>query len=73
MQVLTLSREQFSEQLGNLSQLRNLWRIEALRRVPMLSGLPFSQLTRLANKMTSLTFKAGTTVIAQVRLVDQRC
>jgi len=33
LQVLCLSRKQFSAMLGNLSQLRSVWRLEALRKV----------------------------------------
>ncbi|GFH26778.1 predicted protein [Haematococcus lacustris] len=31
--ALTLSRDQFSALLGNLSQLRNVWRLDILRKV----------------------------------------
>jgi len=32
-QVLTLSRDQFTEILGSLQELKNTWRLEALRKV----------------------------------------
>jgi hypothetical protein len=33
VQVLSLSSKQFNLMLGNLSQLKSVWRLEALRKV----------------------------------------
>lgn len=38
--MLTLRRDAFHQLLGRLDTLRNMWRFEALRRVPLLRGLP---------------------------------
>lgn len=60
-QVLTLSRDQFTALLGSLDHLRTVWRVEALRRVPLLRELSSKQLHHLAG------------VLAQVRLRRTVC
>lgn len=68
-QVLTLSRDQFTALLGNLSQLRSVWRLEALRKVPLLATLPPAALDRLADKLEQVYLKSNTEVIKQVSTV----
>lgn len=50
-QVLTLSRDQFNALLGNLSQLRHVWRIETLRKASAAEAvLPWSTAERLTGR-----------------------
>jgi hypothetical protein len=65
---LVLSREQFQLQLGNLSQLRSMWRFEALRRVPLLCTLKHDLMSKLAEGLVSEKFSAGQDVIREVRI-----
>lgn len=64
-QVLTLSREAFVSQLGHLAELRTVWRVEALRRVPLLRELPPDTLTKMAECMTATTVGVGHDIIKQ--------
>lgn len=66
MQTLTLSRDQFTSLLGGLGQLRTVWRLEALRRVPLFSGLSQDVLNRLASVLQPVYLKAGQNAITQV-------
>ncbi|GLI69549.1 hypothetical protein VaNZ11_014092 [Volvox africanus] len=69
--VLTLSREQFTKLLGNLTQMRSLWRFEALKKVPLLSALDTTTRSSLANALRSVSFKAGEDVIRQGDIGDR--
>ncbi|KAL6754149.1 putative cGMP-dependent protein kinase [Haematococcus lacustris] len=69
--ALTLSRDQFSALLGNLSQLRNVWRLDILRKVPLLAGLDPKQLNQLAHALQPLAVKSGDTVITQGEVGDK--
>ena len=46
--LLCLHREDFNRTLGKLDEIRLMWRMEALLRVPVLRALNHSQLLRLA-------------------------
>ncbi|KAF5835635.1 putative cGMP-dependent protein kinase [Dunaliella salina] len=64
-QVLTLSRKQFNAMLGNLSELKSVWCLETLRKVPLLKGLENATLVKLATVMHQFAVKAGEAVIKQ--------
>lgn len=63
--ALGLSRDQFDALLGNLTQLRHVWRFEALRKVPLFAGIDAKMRGALAAAMTAQAFKAGEEVIKQ--------
>jgi hypothetical protein len=64
--VLTLGRAAFTALLGSLSDLRNVWRFEALRRVPLFDRLTDEQRSALAAAMTQVVCRKGDTVVKQV-------
>lgn len=66
--MLTLSRDAFHSLLGRLDTLRHMWRFEALRRVPLLRGLPDKARGELSAALGQLAVSKGDAVVTQVRL-----
>ena len=64
-QVLSLHRDAFHSLLGRLDTLRHMWRFEALRRVPLLQGLPDKARAELAAALSQLTVPRGAAVVTQ--------
>ncbi|KAI8463719.1 MAG: putative cGMP-dependent protein kinase [Monoraphidium minutum] len=64
-QVLTLHRDAFHTLLGRLDTLRHMWRFEALRRVPLLRGLPDKARAELAAALTQLVVPKGAAAVTQ--------
>ncbi|KAG2497546.1 hypothetical protein HYH03_004293 [Edaphochlamys debaryana] len=69
--ALSLSREQFTRLLGNLATLRNVWRFEALRKVPLLASIEPSTRAQLAAALKPVSYKAGDDVIKQGDIGDK--
>lgn len=63
--VLACTREDFDAHLGSLAEIRNMWRFEALRKVPLLAGLTQAQRLALCNAFVQRHFSAGSTVVAK--------
>ena len=61
--ALACTKEVFDAQLGSLYEIRNMWRYEALSKVPLLSGLSQQQRLQLSGAFTMREFKAGETVV----------
>lgn len=62
LQCYTLERQVFMDLLG---PIQDVWRLEALRKVPMLYNLRERQLVELAQRMTAESFTAGQLVFRQ--------
>ncbi|KXZ43473.1 hypothetical protein GPECTOR_89g493 [Gonium pectorale] len=69
--VLTLSRDQFTHLLGNLATLRNVWRFEALKKVPLLSAIDAATRASLAGALRPVSFQVGADVIRQGDIGDR--
>ncbi|GLC68711.1 cGMP-dependent protein kinase [Pleodorina starrii] len=69
--VLTLSRDEFTRLLGNLSQLRSVWRLEALKKVPLLTALDAATRSSLAAALRSVNFSSSEDVIRQGDIGDR--
>jgi len=52
--------------LGELSQLRHMWRFEALRRVPLLSPLTNEVKAKLCSILKQQSYPASSEIITQV-------
>ena len=63
--ALACTREDFDKHLGSLAEIRNMWRFEALRKVPLLAGLSQAQRLALCNAFAPRQFAAGATVVAK--------
>ena len=61
--VLFCSKESFERHLGSLSEIRNLWRFETLRKVPLFSDLTQEQKLALANAFETVTFASHEIVV----------
>ncbi|MEW5303042.1 MAG: hypothetical protein WDW36_005773 [Sanguina aurantia] len=70
-EVLMLHRDQFTKLLGNLTDLRHVWQLEVLKKVPLLASLNALQRTALANALVSVNFAAGAAVITQGEAGDR--
>eukprot|EP00955_Chlamydomonas_euryale_P112304 366124-Chlamydomonas_euryale.AAC.5 len=64
-QVLVMSREQFNAELGDLGQMRSVWRFEVLRRVPLLNELEPAVLGELSQALETHEFKPGQDVVVE--------
>jgi hypothetical protein len=71
--VLTLRREAFHQLLGRLDTLRHMWRFEALRRVPLLRGLPDKKRAELAAALSQLAVPKGSAAVTQVGARSASC
>ncbi|PNW85942.1 hypothetical protein CHLRE_03g199050v5 [Chlamydomonas reinhardtii] len=69
--VLMLSRDVFTRLLGNLATLRNVWRFEALKKVPLLGAVDAGVRARLAAALKPTSFRAGDEVIRQGDIGDR--
>lgn len=69
LKVLSLHRDDFHKLLGRLDTLRHMWRFEALRRVPLLRGLPDKARAELAAALSQLTVPRGAAVVTQAGLL----
>ncbi|KAG1665295.1 hypothetical protein FOA52_015872 [Chlamydomonas sp. UWO 241] len=63
--VLVLSREMFTSLLGDLGQMRAVWRFEVLRRVPLLNELDAASLGQLAQALEAEDFEPGQDIIKE--------
>ncbi|GAX72756.1 hypothetical protein CEUSTIGMA_g212.t1 [Chlamydomonas eustigma] len=70
-EVLVMSRDLFQRNLGNLTQLRHVWRFEALRRVPLLCTLDPPTMAKVAEAMVSVQFKQGQDIIVEGEIGDK--
>ena len=66
-QVLTLHRDQFTALLGSLEAIRNMWRFEAVKRVPLFSALPHGHKHRIAAALNQLQLPAGAMAVKEAR------
>ena len=62
---LTLDRSNFEELLGSLQKIQNMWRYEALRKVPILSTLTPDQRWKLATAIKSSQYNDGEFIIKE--------
>ena len=60
-------KDAFHQLLGRLDTLRHMWRFEALRRVPLLRGLPDKSRAELAAALKQLAVPRGAAVVTQAR------
>ena len=63
--ALTCTREVFDAHLGSLDDIRNLWRFEALRKVPLLAELTAAQRLKLCSAFVPRAIAAGGAVITK--------
>ena len=63
--VLSCTREVFDAHLGSLDEIRNLWRFEALRKVPLLAGLTAAQRLKLCAAFVPRVIAPGGAVISK--------
>ncbi|KAI7838861.1 hypothetical protein COHA_007362 [Chlorella ohadii] len=61
--VLCCTRADFDRHLGSLGEIRNMWRFEALRKVPLLAPLTSQQRLALCTAFTAVSIRAGEGVI----------
>ncbi|KAL0042257.1 hypothetical protein WJX77_007366 [Trebouxia sp. C0004] len=61
--VLTCHRDDFQTHLGRLTDIRRLWRFEALRKVPLLASLNAAQRSDLCTALKSRIFNAGESIV----------
>lgn len=63
--LLSCDRNSFNQHLGNLEELRDMWRIETLRRVPLLQQLNLRDLRMLCKELTVHSYKPGENVVLE--------
>ena len=63
--ALVCTKEDFDEHLGSLAEIRNMWRFEALSKVPLLTGLSQKQRLALCNAFEEQKFSAGEDVVSK--------
>mmetsp|Transcript_5867 Transcript_5867/g.11184 ORF Transcript_5867/g.11184 Transcript_5867/m.11184 type:complete len:1060 (+) Transcript_5867:347-3526(+) len=63
--VLELSHSTFTSLLGNLSNLMEQWRIQTLRRVPLLANLSTKDKQALVQALVPCSFEDGTEIYAK--------
>ena len=61
--ALACSKEVFDAHLGSLEEIRNMWRYEALSKVPLLTGLTQQQRLQLCSAFESKDYAAGQDVV----------
>ncbi|KAI3430680.1 hypothetical protein D9Q98_005269 [Chlorella vulgaris] len=61
--VLACTRADFDTHLGSLAEIRNMWRFEALRKVPLLTALTSQQRLALCTAFETRKMSAGQAVI----------
>eukprot|EP00887_Chlorella_sp_A99_P000268 scaffold13.g268.t1 len=61
--ALACTREDFNRHLGCLTEIANLWRFEALKKVPLLAPLTHQQRLALCKELKSVEVKGGTAVV----------
>eukprot|EP00878_Enallax_costatus_P044420 GHUV01053026.1.p1 GENE.GHUV01053026.1~~GHUV01053026.1.p1 ORF type:complete len:120 (-),score=28.76 GHUV01053026.1:127-486(-) len=64
--ALTLDRDAFHNLLGRLESLRNMWRFEALQRVPLFAKLDNKTKASVAAALGQVQMPKGTAVVTQV-------
>ncbi|KAL0050057.1 hypothetical protein WJX82_003639 [Trebouxia sp. C0006] len=63
--VLTCHRDDFQTHLGRLTDIRRLWRFEALRKVPLLASLNAAQRSDLCTALKPRIFNAGESIVGK--------
>lgn len=63
--LLCLERAGFKERLGDLSQLRHMWRFEALRRVPLLASVSSELKAKLCAMLKQQSYPAKADIVLQ--------
>ena len=62
---LYIGREIFEQLLGSLSEIRHMWRYEALRKVPVLAQLTQEQRWKLAVNIKQTKFSEGEDIVKE--------
>lgn len=63
--ALACTKEVFDSHLGSLEEIRNMWRFEALSKVPLLTGLTQQQRLQLCSAFESKDYAAGQDVVTK--------
>jgi len=69
--LLCLHRDDFNRTLGKLEEIRLMWRMEALLRVPVLRALNHTQLLRLAQNLEQELYDEGEFIVQQGEIGDK--
>ncbi|GAB4820005.1 hypothetical protein N2152v2_007051 [Parachlorella kessleri] len=62
---MACTRDDFNHHLGSLEDIHNMWRFEALRKVPLLAPLKTQQRLALCRSFRSRSFHSGEAVISK--------
>jgi cGMP-dependent protein kinase len=60
-----MTKTAFEKKLGNLEVLRKAWRLETLRKVPILSKLSPDEARALSDELTDVSFRENETIVRQ--------
>ncbi|KAG7671492.1 hypothetical protein Ndes2526B_g09344 [Nannochloris sp. 'desiccata'] len=63
--ALACTKDVFDAHLGSLEEIRNVWRFEALSKVPLLTGLSQKQRLALCSAFEAKEFAAGENVVSK--------
>ena len=63
--VACMTKTAFEKKLGNLEVLRTAWRLETLRKVPILSKLSPDEARALSDELTDVSFRENETIVRQ--------
>lgn len=68
--ALACSREAFDAHLGSLAEIRNMWRYEALSKVPLLTSLSQKQRLALCNAFVTKHYTPGEVIVQKGEVGD---
>jgi len=62
--LLSSTRNSFIHYIGHLDELRDVWKFEALRKVPLLEGLTKEQVKGICKQLKTEVYDAGQTIVS---------
>lgn len=62
--LLSCTRNSFIHYIGHLDEIRDVWKIEALRKVPLLQGLTKQQVKGICKQLKTEVYEAGETIVS---------